>query len=131
MFGQIVRHFKVTERNDRLNAVLVKRVEHVVIETQSGFIGFGFVAVGENAAPRNGRTEALEAQFAEQGDVVLIGMEKVNPLMIRVAFAGDNAVSNAAGFGDGPGGENVADGRAAPVGVPAALQLVRGDRAAP
>ena len=58
-------------------------------------------------------------------------MEKVDSLMIGIAFAGDNAVGNAAGFGDGPGGENVADGRSAPVGVPAALQLVRGYRAAP
>ena len=55
----------MTERNDRLNAVLVKRVKHIVVEAQSGFIRFGFVAVGENAAPRNGCAEALEAQFAE------------------------------------------------------------------
>ncbi|MOA01915.1 hypothetical protein D3C78_1213420 [compost metagenome] len=50
---QMIGHLKVRKGNHRLNAVFPAFVEQIVIELQTGFIGFQFITIWEEACPGN------------------------------------------------------------------------------
>ena len=106
---QIIGHFKVAQRDNRLNTMLVQFIKHIIIKLQTSLIRLQLVTVGENTAPGNGSAEALEAQFTKECDIVLISVKKIDTLMIRIALSCDNAVRNAAGNAMCSGSQDIAN----------------------
>ena len=131
MLSQIERHFKVAQRDDRFDAVLMHGVEHVIIKCETGFVRHELVAIRKNPAPGNGCAEALETKLSKEGNIVFVGMIEVNALVVRITFSGYHAICNTAALGNRSGCQNIADGRSAAILVPAAFQLVSGNCAAP
>ena len=59
-------------------------IKHILIELQALFIGLGIIAVRQDAGPRNGQPEALEAHLGKEGDVLFIMMIQVNGFMAGI-----------------------------------------------
>ena len=131
LFGQVVGHFKMAEGDHRLDAILEQLVEQIVVELQAGLVGGFLVSLGKDAGPGNGGAEALEAHLGKQLDVVFVSVVKINGIVVGVAFAGQDAVGDAAGYAVRAGGQHVADAGAFAPLIPAAFQLVGSHRAAP
>ncbi|MNI73639.1 hypothetical protein D3C73_1296620 [compost metagenome] len=74
------------ERDERFNAVLAHFVEHLIIELQSLFIRLGIITVRENTRPVDRHAEHLEAKLAEQSDILLEPVVKINPVPLRITF---------------------------------------------
>ena len=131
LLGKGVGHLKMAQGDHRLDAVLEQFVKQIVVELQTGLVGLLLVPAGEDAAPRDGGAETLEAQFGKQLHIFLVGVVEVDALVVGVKFAGHNAIGDAAGHTVGTAGHHVADGRAAAIGVPAAFQLMGSNGTAP
>ena len=81
------RIFIVIDRNQRLDPRRFQLGEHAVIERQTGFVGFTFIAVGENPRPVDGHAEDIEAHFLAQRDILLIMMIEIDSLMTWIEVA--------------------------------------------
>ena len=77
-FGQVQRGLVMGDGDQRGDAVLVEFVEHPVVEVQAFLVGFGVVAVREDAAPRDGEPEDREAHLGEQRDVLGVAVVEVD-----------------------------------------------------
>ena len=128
---QMQRHFKVGKGDHRLDVVLQQFIEHVIVEFQPFFIRLSFVALREDAGPGNRGAEALEAHLGEQLDVFFVVAVEIDRFMIRVIFTRFDLVGDFARYAVRPAGQHVADARAFAAFIPAAFNLMRGDRAAP
>ena len=129
--GQMQRHLEVAQGDDRLDAVLVALVEEVIVELQTGFVGFQLVAVGEDAGPCDAGAEALEAHLREQPDVLLVVVVEVDGFVVGIILARLDAVGDPPGSGAGAGRDDVHDAQALAALIVAAFQLMRGHCAAP
>ena len=97
----------MAQGNHGFDAVFQKLIKQVVIESQPGLIGFGFIAVRENAGPGNGGPETLEPHVREHGDVFLIAAVEVNAHMVGIISAFLHAVGDHPGNAVGAGGHHV------------------------
>ena len=129
--AQAVGHLEVRQCDDRLDAMLQHAVEHVVIELEAGLVGLELVALGEDAAPADGRAEALEAHLGQKRDVLGVGVIEVDALVVGVVLALNHTVGDLARHAVGAAGHDVGDRQAAAVLSIAALELMRCYRAAP
>ena len=75
---------KVADGDQRLDAVFMALVKNAVVEGQPRLVGLGVVAVGQDAGPRNGQPEALEAHLCKQGDILFIMVIQVDGLVAGV-----------------------------------------------
>ena len=91
----------------------------------------GVVAVGEDAAPRDGHAEHGKAHLGEQRDVLLVVMVKVDTVMVGVEAVRVDVDRNLARLLVAATQEVVVDRRTAAVNVPSALKLIGGRGAAP
>ncbi len=121
----------VAERDERLDAVLLALVEDGVVEGETFLVRLRIVAVRENAAPVDGETEAFEAHLAEEGDVFLVVMIKIDRLMRRVECIRLYLRAECSRCVDVAAQEHIRNGKSLPVFKIGALTLVRGRRAAP
>ena len=111
----------MAQGDDRLDAVFVHSIEHVIIELKACLVRHELVAIGKDPAPGNGGAEALEAKLAKEGNIVFVGVIEVNALVVGIAFSGYHAICNATALGNSPGCQDVADGRSAAIRIPAAF----------
>ena len=128
---QMIRHFKMRERDDRLHAVLMHLVKEVIVELEPGLVRRLLIAVRENARPGNRGAEAFEAELREQRDILLVVMVEVDRLVVRIVFPGQDAVRDLTGHAGAADRHDIRDRDALAAFLPAALQLMRGDCAAP
>ena len=119
------------EGDHRLDVVLQQLVEHVVVELQPLLIRLGLVALREDAGPGDRGTEAFEAHLGEQFDVFFIAAVEIHRFVVGVIFAGFHLVGDFTRHAVRPAGQYVADARAFAALIPAAFNLMRGNRAAP
>ena len=117
--------------HERLDIVGAQAVEDAVVEGEAGLVGLGVVAVGEDAAPRDGHAEHVEAHLGEQRDILLVVMVEVDTVMIGVEAVGVDVDRNLARLLVAATQEVVVDRRTAAVNVPSALKLIGGRGAAP
>ncbi|MNS90963.1 hypothetical protein D3C72_1250350 [compost metagenome] len=97
-FHQPIRHLVVRQRDQRLNAVLRHFVEQPVIERQPRLVRGVLIALRENPRPGDGGSQALEAHFSEQRDVLRVTMIKIDRHVLDAAVAvnpWDNRAENA------------------------------------
>lgn len=79
----------------------------------------------------NRGAEAFEAHLSEQFDVFFVVAVEIDRFVIRVIFTRFDLVGDFARYAVRPASQHVADARAFAVFIPAAFNLMRGDRAAP
>ena len=108
-------------------------IDEVVVEGDALLVGGRLVALGEDAGPLDGGAQRPEAHLGKEGDVLLVVMIEVDRLVVGVVLARQHAVGDATrGVRDVVArGHHVGNGHAFAALVPAALDLVRGQRAAP
>ena len=128
---QMIGHLVVRQGHERLDIVSAQAVEDAVVEGEAGLVGLGVVAVGEDAAPRDGHAEHVEAHLGEQRDILLVVMVEVDTVMIGVEAIGVDVDRNLTRLLVAAAQEVVVDGRAAAVHVPSTLKLVGGGGATP
>ena len=131
LLHQVQGHLEVGEGDHRLDVVFQQLVEHVVVELQSLFIRLGFVTLREDAGPGDGGAEAFEAHLGEQFDVFFVAAVEIDRLVVGVIFAGFDLVGDFTRHAVRPAGQHVADAGAFAALIPAAFNLMRGNRAAP
>ena len=66
------------QRNDRLHAIGYNRVDQVVVELQTFFVGLLVVAVGIDPRPVDRGAEGFQSQLLHQRQIVLVGVIKIN-----------------------------------------------------
>ena len=128
--GQVQRQLEVGQGDHRLNAVGQELVEHRVIEGEPFLVRLGLVAVGEDPRPRDRGAQAGQAEFGEQGDVLAEPVVEVDRLVVGVELPGLDRMVTRRGTPCACG-EHVDDAGALAASVPAALELVGCQRAAP
>ena len=143
------RHFIVADGHDGFNSVLMALIENSIVKGKALFVGGLLIAIGENAAPRNGHTVGGKAHLGKEGDVLFVVVVEVDALMVRVPdigqhgegcalwqivqidhgnFAGGTvliAIGQVARLGGRAAGQHVIGGGAAAVCIPRTLQLVK------
>ena len=77
------RGIEVAERDHGLHAELMALVEHRVVERQAFLVGLGVVAIGEDAAPRDGHAENLEAHTGDLSQLLLVAMVEIDAAALR------------------------------------------------
>ena len=115
-----LRRVPVEERRDGLDPVREQLVDEAVVEIEAGLV-HAPAAAGNDARPRDGEAERVEAELAHERDVLGIAVVEVAGDVARVA------VPHLAGRR----GEPVPDTLAAPVLGGRAFDLVRRGRSAP
>ena len=135
LLDEVDRAVEVRDGHERLDAVRLALAEHVLVESQTGLVGLGLVAVGEDTGPGQAHAEGLKAHLGEQRDVLLVvvveidaGLRGVVIAVLEVehfALAGDHRIALGAVRG------HIHVGQAATVNVVRALALVGSRRAAP
>ena len=75
--AQMQRYLIMRQRDQRFDAIFQTFIDHLVIECQSGFVGFRFIPARINPAPRDGETKYLEAHFRHQRDIFPITVIKI------------------------------------------------------
>ena len=128
---QVIGHLVVRQGHERLDIVSAQAVEDAIVEGEAGLVGLGVVAVGEDAAPRDGHAEHVEAHLGEQCDVLLVVMVEVDTVMIGVEAVGVDVDRNLTRLLVAAAQKMVIDGRTAAVHVPSALKLIGGGSATP
>ena len=128
---QMQRHFKVGKGDHWLDVVLQQFIKHVIVEFQPFFIWLGFVALREDAGPGNRGAEAFETHLGEQFDVFFVVAIKINRFMVRVILTRLDLLGDFARHTVRSAGQHIADAGAFAAFIPAAFNLMRGDRAAP
>ena len=128
---QVIRHLVVRQGHERLDIVSAQAVEDAVVKGEAGLVGLGVVAVGEDAAPRDGHAEHVEAHLGEQRDVLLVVMVEIDAVMVGVEAVRVDVDRNLARLLVAATQEVVVDRRTAAVNVPSALKLIGGRGAAP
>ena len=106
-------------------------VEDAVVEGETGLVGLGIIAVGEDAAPGDGHAEHVEAHLGEQCDILLVVMVEIDAVMVGVEAIGVDVDRDLARLLVAAAQEVVVDGSAAAVHVPSALKLISGGGATP
>ena len=86
----------MADGHHRLDAVFVQLVKQIVIEPHPRWVRFGLVPLGKEAAPGDGRAEALEAHLGKKFDVLFIAVVEVDAHVVGVVFAGDDAIGDPA-----------------------------------
>ena len=128
---EVVRHLEVRERDDRLHAVGMHRVEEIVVVLQALFIRLRLVAVREDARPGNTRAEALEAHLSKQRNVLFVAMVEVDGIVIRIDLARQDAVRDLTRLPRAADRHDVGNAYALAALFPAAFELMGSDGAAP
>ena len=128
---EVVRHLEVRERDDRLHAVGMHRVEEIVVELQALFIRLRLVAVREDARPGNARAEALEAHLSEQGNVLFVVMVEINGIVVRIDLARQDAIRDLTRPPRTADRHDIGNADALAAIFPAAFELMGSDGAAP
>ena len=95
-FDDCPGQFKMAQRDKRLDVVLPKLIEQVIIEFESFFIRLCLVASGENSGPGNRGTESFEAHLGKQGNVFFIVVIKISRFVVRIILSRKNAVCDPA-----------------------------------
>ncbi len=131
LLDQVIGHLVVGHGDQGLDAVGAAAVKDAVVEGKAGLVGLLVVAVGEDAAPRDGHAEHVEAHLGEEGDVLLVVVVEVDAVVVGVELVGVDVQGDLAGLLVGAAHEVVVDRGAAAVDVPGALELVGGGGAAP
>ena len=131
LLDQVIRHLVVRQGHERLDIVSAQAVEDAIVEGEAGLVGLGVVAVGEDAAPRDGHAEHVEAHLGEQRDILLVVMVEVDTVMIGVEAVGVDVDRNLTRLLVAAAQKMVIDGRTAAVHVPSALKLIGGGSATP
>ena len=131
LLDQVIGHLVVRQGHERLDIVSAQAVEDAVVEGEAGLVGLGVIAVGEDAAPRDGHAEHGKAHLGEQRDVLLVVMVKVDTVMVGVEAVRVDVDRNLARLLVAATQEVVVDRRTAAVNVPSALKLIGGRGAAP
>ena len=132
---EVDRAVEVRDSHERLNAVRLALTEYVLVESQTGLVGLGLVAVGEDTGPGQAHAEGLKAHLGKESDVLLVvvveidaGLRGIVIAVLKVehlALAGDHRIALGAVRG------HVHVGQAAAAHVVGALTLVGSRRAAP
>ena len=128
---QVIGHLVVRQGHEWLDIVSAQAVEDAVVEGEAGLVGLGVVTAGEDAAPRDGHAEHVEAHLGEQRDVLLVVMVEIDAVMIGVEAVRVDVDRNLARFLVAAAQEVVVDRRTAAVHVPSALKLIGGGSATP
>ena len=131
LLDQVIGHLVVREGHERLDVVSAQAVENAVVEGETGLVGLGVVAVGEDTAPRDGHAEHVEAHLGEQRNVLLVVMVEIDAVMVGIEAVGVDIDRDLARLLVAAAQEVVVDGSAAAVHVPSALKLVGGGGATP
>ena len=129
--GQMVGHLEVAQGDDGFDAVFEQLIKQIVVELQSGLVGLGFVAPGEDAGPGDAGTETLETHLRQQGHVFLVVMVEVDGLVVGVVLAGLHAVGDATQHAVSAARQDIHHAGAFAPLIPAPFKLVRGHGAAP
>ena len=131
LLDEVVGHLVMGHGHQGLDAMGVAAVEDPVVEGETGLVGLGVVAVGEDAAPADGHAEHVEAHLREQRDVLLVAVVEVDAVMVGIELVGIDLEGDLARPLVGAAREVVVDGRTAAVCVPGTLELVGGRGPAP
>ena len=131
LLHQMQRHFEVGEGNHWLDVVLQQLIEHVVIELQPLFVWLSFITLREDTGPGDGGTEALESHLSKQLDVFFVAAVEINGFVVRVVLTRFHLASNLARHAVSAAGQHIANAWAFALFIPAAFNLMRGNRAAP
>ena len=78
----------MAQRDHRLHAAPAHLREQLVVIPQTGFVGLGFVAVGENPRPGNTRAECLEPHPFHECEILVEAMIKIDRLMTEIYLVG-------------------------------------------
>ena len=118
--------------DQRLNAVFMAFFKHTAVKRQPFPVGLCIVAVGVDAAPRNGKAQGLKAHLCKQGNILFVMVVKIHRILRRVIvlcihrqLALDHRHAVFAVWQD------ICVGKATPALVPAAFALVGRHCAAP
>ena len=130
-FDELKGHLVVIESDERLDAMLFALVDHILIELEPRLIGLSVVAVGKYARPVDRETEAFEAHFCKQRDILFVVMIEVDCLMRRIEDALLNGRTERARSVDVAAKEQVGNREALTVFEISALKLIGSGRAAP
>ena len=82
------RRVIVAQGDQRLNAVGLALLEHILVEGNALFVGLFVPGVGEDAAPADGGTEHLVAHLGHQGDILFIMVIEVGAMALGVVVLG-------------------------------------------
>ena len=80
MHGDVV----VCDGDQRLNAVFMAFFKHTAVKRQPFPVGLCIVAVGVDAAPRNGKAQGLKAHLCKQGNILFVMVVKIHRILRRV-----------------------------------------------
>ena len=126
---------EVADGDKRLDAIFMALVEHRIVEGKTFFAGLGVVAVRQDAGPRNGQPEALEAHLGKEGDILFVVVVQVDGLMagVIVLCVAFQHFQLAPGHRHTvrPKGGHIHGGKALAARLPCALALIGGRCAAP
>ena len=125
------RHFEVGEGDHRFDVVFQQLVEHIVVELQPLFVWLRFVTFREDARPGDRGAEALETHLGKQLDVFFIVAVEVDGLVVWVVFTRHDFLGDFARDAVRTAGQYVTNAWPFSAFVPAAFNLVSGNRAAP
>ena len=75
---QCNRQFIVMNRDQRLHSMLFQFVKNTIVETEPRFIGFQFIAGGENSAPADGKPINVHAHARQQCNIFFVMVVMVN-----------------------------------------------------
>ena len=124
-FGQPPGEFIMGHRYQRFNAVLPALSKDFMIEIQSLPVGFLLHAGREDPGPVDGETEALEAHFSVQGNILGIAVIEVHSFMGRVVYAVLDFHIPETRRTDGSSPDMIRNGRSFSIFVPCTFELVR------
>ena len=62
--------------------------KHTAVKRQPFPVGLCIVAVGVDAAPRNGKAQGLKAHLCKQGNILFVMVVKINSYQLHIVFCG-------------------------------------------
>ena len=86
LHDQMHRHVKMTQRNQRLDTVLLALLEQAAVKSDALRVGLAFVAARVEAAPGDRGAEHRKAHLRHQCDILFVAVIKIDRLMARIVF---------------------------------------------
>lgn len=74
---KVQRIFVMGDGDQRFDAVLFQLIQHLIVKFQAFFVGGGFVPLGEDAGPGDGKAVYLEAHLSKESDVLFVMMVEI------------------------------------------------------
>ena len=85
---QMQRHFVVRKSNDRLDALRMQLIKHIVVKAQALLVRALFFSGWEDTAPRDRHPVGFKAHLTHQGNIFCVMMVKIAGCTVRVIQSG-------------------------------------------